>query len=68
MGKLIKWLLILAVAILVLSEVNLSTSLYKYEDNQIEIIFPRWRTESPWYYLRWNPGREEFIHRWHPEA
>ena len=63
MAALLKGLLLLVLVLLLLSEVNLNTSLYKYEDNQIEITFPSWRAENPWYYLKWNPAKEEFIHR-----
>ncbi|MBR9857738.1 MAG: hypothetical protein GYB38_08515 [Gammaproteobacteria bacterium] len=63
MGTLIKGLLLLLVVFLLASEVNMSTSLYRYEDNQIEITFPVWQTDTPWYYLKWNPAKNEFIHR-----
>lgn len=63
MGTLIKGLLLLLVAFLLASEVNMSTSLYRYQDNQIEITFPVWQTNTPWYYLKWNPAKNEFIHR-----
>ncbi len=62
MGTLIKWFLFLLVAFLLASEVNLSTSLYDYEDNQVEITFPVWQTDTPWYYIKWNPAKDEFIH------
>ncbi|MBL1376652.1 hypothetical protein [Zobellella iuensis] len=68
MGTLFKWLLVLLIAVLLLSEVKLNTSLYRYEDNQIEITFPSWRAEDPWYYLKWNPAEGEVIHRRGPES
>lgn len=56
MGALIKLLLLLLVAFFLASEVTLSTSLYRYEDNEIELTFPVWQTDKPWYYLKWNPA------------
>ncbi|WMC11151.1 hypothetical protein PU634_01955 [Oceanimonas pelagia] len=63
MGALIKLLLLLLVAFFLASEVNLSTSLYRYEDNEIELSFPVWQTDKPWYYLKWNPAEREFEQR-----
>ncbi|MDP5292222.1 hypothetical protein Q9290_07970 [Oceanimonas sp. CHS3-5] len=63
MGALIKLLLLLLVGFFLASEVNLSTSLYRYEDNEIELTFPVWQTDNPWYYLKWNPAEHEFEQR-----
>lgn len=63
MGALIKLLLLLLVVVFLTSEVNLSTSLYRYEDNEIELTFPVWQTDNPWYYLKWNPSAGEFEQR-----
>ncbi len=48
MGKLIRWLLILLVAGLVVSQITIHTSLYARKDNSVEIAFPQWKAEDPW--------------------
>ncbi|OXY83514.1 hypothetical protein [Oceanimonas doudoroffii] len=59
MGAFFKLFLLLAVFYLA-SEVKLSTSLYHYEENEIELTFPVWQTDNPWYYMKWNPAKQEF--------
>ncbi len=56
MGKLIRWLLILLVAGLVVSQITIHTSLYARKDNSVEIAFPQWKADDPWIYLYWTPG------------
>ena len=68
MGALIKWILILGILFLALSEVDMNTSLYRYEDNQIEITFPSWRPKQPWLHIKWNPGQGEWLYQWQPKG
>ncbi|WP_116474292.1 hypothetical protein [Zobellella maritima] len=67
MGTLIKWILILGILFMALSEVDMNTSLYKYEENQVEITFPSWQAEQPWIHIKWNPGKDEWLYQWRPE-
>ena len=55
MGKLFRWAIVALIAALVVSEIHIQTSLYKKEDNSVEIIFPQWQTKQPWFYLFWTP-------------
>jgi len=48
MWKMLKWSVIGGVVLLILSDIEISTSLYKYEDNRVEINFPRWQADQPW--------------------
>lgn len=68
MGTLIKWTLILAILFLAMSKVELRTSIHEYDSNEIEITFPSWRTEQPWIYLKWNPGKDEWRYQWQPKS
>ena len=43
MWKALKWLFIGWVLLLILSDVQISTSLYKYDDNKVVVSFPRWQ-------------------------
>ena len=56
MGKIIKWALLALVVCLILSELNIKTSIYHKMDNSVEIIFPQWQQEKPWFYFYWTPG------------
>lgn len=60
MGTLLKWLLLALLGVLLLSDIRLDTSLYRYADNRLEIAFPRWQSDSPWLYLLWIPGQGVF--------
>ncbi|MCD8548045.1 MAG: hypothetical protein LRY38_06410 [Aeromonadaceae bacterium] len=60
MGKLIRWSLVALVVALIVSNINIKTSLYKAQDNSLEISFPQWKTKTPWLYLYWTPG----VWRW----
>lgn len=57
MGKLIRWLLIALVVALIVSNINIKTSLYKAKDNSVEISFPEWQSDAPWFYFYWTPGQ-----------
>ena len=59
MWKMLKWSVIGGVVLLILSDIEISTSLYKYEDNRVEINFPRWQADQPWCTLRWHAGQVE---------
>ena len=61
MGKIIKWALLALVVCLILSELNIKTSIYHKKDNSVEIIFPQWQQEKPWFYFYWTPGTLSFI-------
>lgn len=63
MWKMLKWSVIGGVVLLILSDIEISTSLYKYEDNRVEINFPRWQADQPWGTLSWHAGR--FEHYWY---
>lgn len=63
MGALIRLLIFLLFLLFLASEVNLSTSLYRYEDNKIELTFPVWQTDNPWYYLKWHAADGVFEQR-----
>ena len=56
MGRIIKWSLVALVVCLILSDLNIKTSIYHAKDNSIEIKFPQWQAEKPWFYLYWTPG------------
>jgi len=47
MWKMLKWSVIGGVVLLILSDIEISTSLYKYEDNSVQINFPRWQGPKP---------------------
>ncbi len=55
-GKIIKWSLLALVVCLIVSRININTSIYKKQDNSVEIIFPQWQLEKPWFYFYWTPG------------
>jgi|GEM_PF-3434856 hypothetical protein len=55
-SKLFLWAFIAFVAVLACSKINLQTSIYKENENSLEIIFPQWHTEQPWLYFYWTPG------------
>lgn len=63
MWKMLKWSLIGSVMLLTLSDIQINTSLYKYEDNSVLIRFPRWQADHPWGMLHWQAGR--FDHHWY---
>ena len=46
MGKIIKWALLALVVSLILSKLNIKTSIYHKMDNSVEIIFPQWQQEK----------------------
>ncbi len=43
MGKLIKWGLVALIGCLIVSQINIQTSIYNKQDNSVEIIFPQWQ-------------------------
>lgn len=47
MWKVLKWLVIGGVLLLILSDVQISTSLYKYDDNKVVVSFPSWQADRP---------------------
>ena len=55
-SKLFFWAFVAFIAMLACSKINLETSIYKEEQNSLEIIFPQWKTEQPWFYFYWTPG------------
>lgn len=57
MRKLLTWAIVALIAALVVSEININTSLYKAQDNSVEIIFPQWQPKQPWFYFYWTPGK-----------
>ena len=59
MWKMLKWSVIGGVVLLILSDIEISTSLYKYEDNRVLINFPRWEAKQPWGTFEWHAGRVE---------
>ena len=61
MFKLFGWSMIALVVALILSEININTSIYKSADNSLEIIFPQWNVDKPWFYVYWTPGTLSFI-------
>lgn len=62
-SKLFFWAFIAFVVMLICSKINLETSIYKEEQNSLEIIFPQWQTEQPWFYFYWTPGTV----KWHQD-
>ena len=48
MWKALKWISSGWALLLILSDIQISTSLYKYEDNRVLISFPRWEAKQPW--------------------
>lgn len=60
MGKLIKWGLLALIGSLIVSQININASIYKKQDNSVEIIFPQWQQEKPWFYFYWTPGTLRF--------
>ncbi len=62
-SKLFFWAFIAFVAILSCSEINMDTSIYKEDENSLEIIFPQWQTDEPWLYFYWTPGTV----KWHKD-
>lgn len=63
MWTMLKWSFIGGVLLLILSDIELKTSIYKYEDNQVLISFPRWQPDRPWGTFQWHAGRVE--HHWY---
>jgi len=59
-GKLIKWGFVALIGCLIVSQINIQTSIYKKQDNSVEIIFPQWQLEKPWFYFYWTPGTLRF--------
>ncbi|MGL5031020.1 MAG: hypothetical protein ACRC8Q_07690 [Aeromonas sp.] len=57
MWKILKWIFIFTVMLLILSDIQVSTSLYKYEDNRVLIQFPRWQAKHPWGSIEWHVGK-----------
>ncbi len=55
-GKLIRRAFIVFFVMLLLSKINLQTSIYEADKNSLEIIFPLWKTDAPWLYFYWTPG------------
>lgn len=55
-SKLFMWGFVAFVVMLICSKINLETSIYKEEQNSLEIIFPQWQTDKPWLYFYWTPG------------
>lgn len=55
-SKLFFWAFIALVAVLGCSEINFESSIYKEDENSLEIIFPQWQTDEPWLYFYWTPG------------
>lgn len=64
MFKLLLWVFVAFVVMLICSKITLDTSIYKAEQNRLEIIFPQWNTEHPWIYFYWTPGTV----KWHQDA
>ncbi len=60
MFKMLMWSLVLLVIALICSEINIDTSIYKSADNSVEIKFPQWKAEDPWFYMYWTPGTLSF--------
>ncbi|MGY3884995.1 hypothetical protein [Aeromonas aquatica] len=59
MWTVLKWSVIGSVLLLILSDIQISTSIYKYEDNKVRISFPRWQAEQPWGTFQWHAGLVE---------
>lgn len=64
LGKLFFWGIIAFIVMLICSKITLDTSIYKAEENRLEIIFPQWHTDKPWFYFYWTPGTV----KWHPDV
>ena len=62
-SKLFFWAFIALVAVLGCSEINFESSIYKEDENSLEIIFPQWQTDEPWLYFYWTPGTV----KWHKD-
>ena len=62
-SKLFFWAFIALVAVLGCSEINFESSIYKEDENSLEIIFPQWQTDEPWLYFYWIPGTV----KWHKD-
>lgn len=45
-SKLFFWAFIALVAVLGCSEINFESSIYKEDENSLEIIFPQWQTDG----------------------
>lgn len=60
MWRLLKWCLVGLVLLLIGSDIELSTSLYRYQDNRVEIAFPRWESQHPWATFSWHAGESRF--------
>ncbi|MGL4206079.1 MAG: hypothetical protein ACRCRW_08195 [Aeromonadaceae bacterium] len=60
MFKVMKWALLATLIGLIASQINIEASIYKAADNSVEIIFPQWQTEEPWFYVYWTPGTLSF--------
>ncbi|WAF91305.1 hypothetical protein NRZ28_03330 [Aeromonas hydrophila] len=59
MWKVLKWFFIGWALLLILSDLQITTSLYKYEDNRVVVNFPRWQADQPWGTFEWHAGRVE---------
>lgn len=57
MWKLLKWIFIGWAGVLVLCDMRLQTSIYRYEDNRVELRLPRWQADTPWARLIWHAGQ-----------
>ncbi|MCS3461678.1 hypothetical protein ACW5WQ_15135 [Aeromonas rivuli] len=60
MWTLLKWFFIGWVLLLILSDIELSTSIYRYQDNKVDIAFPRWESKHPWATFSWHAGETRF--------
>ncbi|PJG59119.1 hypothetical protein [Aeromonas cavernicola] len=55
----LKWFFISWALLLMLSDIQISTSLYQYQQNRVLINIPRWQANRPWATLQWHVGRIE---------
>ncbi|WP_108652321.1 hypothetical protein [Dongshaea marina] len=62
--KWLRWVLLLILVGLIFSQVKLDTSIYKTDENQLEISFPRWQKQYPWIYLKWSPDEKQKTKFW----
>lgn len=60
MWKALKWFFIGWALLLILSDLQITTSLYKYEDNRVVVNFPRWQADQPWGTFELHAGRVLF--------
>lgn len=56
MWRALKWILILWALLLIICDFHIQTSLYKYEDNRVEVRLPRWQPLFPWARMIWHAG------------